>query len=251
MNHVLDSMVATIAPEMPRQIQRWGGSMAEWEANVQTLRNFINARCTLLDDGAINCYSELNGPYQLTLRTVPDGIGEIDLNTLDIETFPWSGDYFGGMENKIKARVFDEFEEDYEFSHWESTSGNLITPSTMDRKAFISLTQADTLTAVFKSTNTTSIDQIDREQSIQVFPNPANEQLTVAFELTDSKEVEMELYSITGQKVADFPEAAGRKFAGQHSINLSLNGRGISSGLYLLHVKMDGAQRTFKVNIVQ
>ncbi len=155
----LDEMLSVIEPEMPRQIARWGGTMTEWEANVRRLKNFIEARCALLDDGMLNCYNELNGPYPLTLMTEPEGIGEIDLNTLDIETFPWTGNYFGGMENLIKAKVFNEHEDEYLFSHWESKSGNMISPDVNNRKASISLTQSDTLVAVFKLRDGTVEDQ--------------------------------------------------------------------------------------------
>ena len=40
---VLDSMVQVIAPEMPRQMVRWGGNMAGWENELQELRDFIDA----------------------------------------------------------------------------------------------------------------------------------------------------------------------------------------------------------------
>ena len=154
MTSVLDSMIATITPEMPRQIDRWGGSMSEWQSNVQSLKDFIRERCELLDDGALECYDELTGPYDVTLMVSPNiGIGEIDFNELDIEEFPWLGQYFGGTMNEIKAKVFDEFSENYVFSHWESSSNNSITPSPLDRRAFITLTQNDTLTAVFVTNN--------------------------------------------------------------------------------------------------
>lgn len=82
----LDRMIAVIAPEMPGQINRWGGTMSEWEANVDNLRDFINQRCMLLDDGALSCYDELSDPYSVTLMVEPNiGIGEIDFNSLDIE----------------------------------------------------------------------------------------------------------------------------------------------------------------------
>lgn len=149
MTNTLDSMIAVITPEMPGQIARWGGTMAEWEQNVVELKDFIEERCAKLDEVMVECYEELNGPYSLTLKTEPDGIGEIDLNTLDIESFPWTGDYFGGMENKIKAKVFNDYEAEYKFSHWVSTAGNIIGPDINTRKATITLTQADTLIAVF------------------------------------------------------------------------------------------------------
>ncbi|MDV7395799.1 CotH kinase family protein, partial [Arthrospira platensis SPKY1] len=43
-NAILDDLTDIMATEMPRQVQRWGGSVTGWENNVQTLRNFINQR---------------------------------------------------------------------------------------------------------------------------------------------------------------------------------------------------------------
>ena len=160
MTTVLDSMIATIRPEMPRQINRWGGTMNEWESNVNRLRNFISERCDLLDDGALACYDVLSGPYEITLMVEPNiGIGEIDFNTLDIEEFPWSGSYFGGTENEIKAKVFDEYAASFEFSHWVSSAGNTVIPTVFDRKADIVLTENGTLTAVFTQVG----DDIDQD----------------------------------------------------------------------------------------
>ncbi len=150
MNTVLDSMVATIRPEMPKQIERWGGTMNEWESNITRLKDFVNERCHMFDDGARECYSELSGPYEITLMVEPNiGIGEIDISTLDIETFPWTGSYFGGVATKIKAKVFDEYDEFFEFSHWETSTGESIAPNELERRAEIFITQPGTLTAVF------------------------------------------------------------------------------------------------------
>ncbi|MEM9823914.1 MAG: CotH kinase family protein [Bacteroidota bacterium] len=215
----LDRMIERIEPEMPRQIQRWGGSLFEWQANVAKLRNFIEQRCELLDDGMLNCF-DLDGPYALTLMVEPAGIGvgEIDLNTLDIEAFPWQGDYFGGMNQKLKAK---SFLNEYEFSHWESKSGNVIFPDPFDRRAWITLTQSDTLTAVFALT--TSSEDIDNQFALKAFPNPTDQELTLNYELENSSEVDISLYSVVGQKVAEFPTAGGSRGAGRHLETIALN----------------------------
>ena len=249
MINTLDTMLAVIRPEMPRQIDRWGGSMMEWESNVEDLKDFINQRCMLLDDGALECYDELSGPYQLTLLTEPDGIGEIDLNTLDIEEFPWVGDYFGGTNNRIKAKVFNDFEDEYEFSHWISNSNNVILPSVNDRKANISLVQADTLTAVFRLIGTVASRDLADELSMRVFPNPANDYLELEFDLERTQNVVVSLENAIGQNLLSFPEAGGRKTAGAYQFQLSLTDQRIRTGLYFLTVRVDNEQRTFKVSI--
>ena len=48
---VLDELIARIEPEMPRQITRWGGTMAAWQAEVQELRDFILSRCVEIGSG--------------------------------------------------------------------------------------------------------------------------------------------------------------------------------------------------------
>ena len=202
-----------------------------------------------MDDGMLECYEELSGPYRVTLLVQPEGIGEIDFNTLDIEDFPWSGDYFGGMENKIKAKVFNEFEDTYEFSHWVSTSGNIIFPDSSERKATITLTEADTLIAVFDIITSTSSP--DTEFSMNVFPNPAKDYLTLQYELDQTMDVNVSLYSVLGQKVADFQQASGHRSAGSYSENLPLDAKVITSGLYFLVVNVEDQQLSFKVNIMK
>lgn len=159
MHTLLDRMVGVIEPEMPKQIARWGGTMTEWQLNLDTLRQFIDARCAYLSQEAMACHGELAGQFSLTLLSQPAGIGEIGMNTLEIKNLPWEGDYFGGMENKIKAKVAKDFENEYEFSHWESKQGNSISPSIIERSASLTLTKTDTLVAVFKMI--TSIEQND------------------------------------------------------------------------------------------
>ena len=250
MIYTLDSMLAVIEPEMPKQIQRWGGTLTELESNVQDLKDFILSRCELLDDGAIGCYDELSGPHNITLLTEPNGIGEIDFNTLDIESFPWTGDYFGGMENKIKAKVFDEFTDTYKFSHWISTAENIITPNDTTRKAWINLTQADTLIAIFE-TILVGDTNMENDFNISVFPNPAKDYLILKYNLKKTSNVKVSLHSVLGQQIIDFTEVNQKQPEGFHLKNLSLDSMELTTGLYFLVVQIEDELRSFKINIAR
>ncbi len=245
MIETLDRMLAVIDPEMDRQIARWGGTRTEWETNVERLRTFIEARCELLDDGLVECY-EVTGPYELTLMTEPDFAGEIDINTLDIREFPWTGEYFGGMVNNIKARVFDEYLDNYVFSHWESASGNVIFPNEDEFRANITLTQSDTLTAVFDAIS--SISEVERALDLSVFPNPASSYLTVNYNLESAARVSFELQSTLGQSVMNFAEFSQNRSTGKYSHILPL--QNIASGMYLLKTTIDDEVFLKKVNVV-
>ena len=247
---VLDSMIATIEPEMPRQIERWGGTMEEWMSNVQDLKDFISQRCNLLDDGALDCYEELSGPYEITLMTQPMGIGEIDFNSLDIESFPWTGSYFGGVQNNIKAKVFADFEEDYVFSHWISSAGNVISPNEQERRAEILMTQADTLTAVFIDSDLVSTNELSSIHNVLLYPNPASDKLTLEFDLGESALVNVNIYSATGQKIRSSHSFNNRMPAGQHVEKLDISAINVS-GLYFVELQIGEKMERFKVNVVK
>lgn len=248
MIETLDRMISVIEPEMPRQIARWGGTMEEWQQNVRELKDFINERCELLDDNLPTCYNELSGPFDVTLITEPEGVGEIDFNTLDIEEFPWSGQYYGGMENNIKAKAHDEFADQWAFSHWESRSGNVIFPDENSRRATITLTDSDTLVAVFY--DVVSTDEFTTKYGVELFPNPTGGELNLAYNLDKASDVAVSLYTPLGQQVTSFPQAGGRKFGGEQQARLQLSDN-LPAGLYLVKLKIDGAQRMFRVNLLR
>jgi len=140
----LDSLINLIEPEMPRQIDRWGGSMAEWEANVQEIRDFIEERCEIINSGYLDCYPELEGPYNVTFYANPPEGGRIDLPSMEIDTYPYNTIFFGGVDVELDA---DE-NDGYVFSHWE-INNNVLSPDEFSEEIVVSFTSDDTLIAHF------------------------------------------------------------------------------------------------------
>lgn len=154
MIEVLDSMVAVIAPEMVRQTARWGGTIDEWEDNVQALRDFINERCDAITTGLIDCY-DLEGPYDIMLDVFPSGAGRIKMNSLWVADFPWTGTYYGGINTVVKAEAYDG----YIFDHWEALNHTFLDPETpLDTLLFES---TDTLIAHFRLEEVDEDDEDD------------------------------------------------------------------------------------------
>lgn len=121
MHSVLDSMVLVIEPEMARQCDRWGGSVAGWQSELQQLRDFIDTRCEdELLSGMEDCYDVT--PFMLTLEIV--GMGDVEINSVDITPpqSPFSGWYFEELAVNLTA------EENYgvEFLYWEIVSGTAV-----------------------------------------------------------------------------------------------------------------------------
>lgn len=117
---LLDEMIAEIAPEMPRQVDRWGGTMAGWESEVEEMRNFILDRCDYIDGGMVDCY-EVEGPYPLIVDIAPEVEGNIQINSIEPDSFPWTGDYFSGIPITLEADIDED--TGYIFDYWEVSDG--------------------------------------------------------------------------------------------------------------------------------
>lgn len=145
MLNLLDSMAAIIAPEMPQHTQRWGGSVTQWQNNVQKIRNFITTRNSIMDAGLRNCW-DLTGPYDLVIDAEPEGVGKVKINSLELNSFPWSGDYFRGVDVKLSAIETSPY---FEFDRW-ILKNHPVTPSDTMKDVRLNLIMGDSVTALFR-----------------------------------------------------------------------------------------------------
>lgn len=139
----LDSLINLITPEMPAQVARWGGTMAQWQANVQQLRDFITARCTDIQQGLVDCY-DLTGPDSVVFKVAPPLSGNIQINSITPASYPFSGLYYGGITTTLQA----EAASGWVFDHWETIHASPA-PSLTDSLATVSFTGTDTVIAHF------------------------------------------------------------------------------------------------------
>lgn len=143
MNQLLDSMINEIAPEMVDHVARWGGSVAGWQANVQQMRDFIDARCIAMEQGLIDCYS-LTGPFDVTFDVEPPNSGEIKVNSINPPNYPWTTQYYGGINTITIATP----EPGFMFDHWEYQVGPMNNAITEDTNG-VMISANDSIIAVF------------------------------------------------------------------------------------------------------
>jgi gliding motility-associated-like protein len=147
MHAILDELIARIAPEMPAQVARWGGTIPEWEGNVQEIHDFIDERCDVISEGIVDCY-DVEGPFEVTVNIIPPDAGSVQFNTIEITTTPWVGDYFGGLNVSLEANPYGT----NVFSNWVLNNHTVFDPNS-DTASFMFAT-GDTITAIFVTTTT-------------------------------------------------------------------------------------------------
>ncbi len=141
----LNEIAGKMAPEMPRHIMRWGGSMFEWEHNVQKIRNFVTDRYEFLPQGLESCF-ELDGYYTFEFGVNPQGAGTVQINSIIPDEFPWQGTYFGDLPVNLKAVPSDV---NLEFDHWE-VFNHTFTPDIYTAEAQFTPHANDMITAHFR-----------------------------------------------------------------------------------------------------
>jgi hypothetical protein len=78
------------------------------------------------------------------------------------------------------------------------------------------------------------------------YPNPFNQQTTIEFSLSESTDVDLSIFSTTGQKVATLVSQTCR--AGSHSIKWDATG--LASGIFLIRLQAGSIVQEKKVTIV-
>jgi len=98
-------------------------------------------------------------------------------------------------------------------------------------------------------TNIVENDARDLETFIlhPVYPNPFNGSSTISFSLNEPSNVEINIYNLLGEKVADL--VSGELLSGQHQIKW--NPEGLPSGMYLITVKAGNFIKTNRLNYLK
>ena len=141
----VDSLVALIEPEMQGHVNRWGGSYAGWQANVQAFKDSILNRCSSLDSGLIDCYN-LDGPYRIAYNVTPMNTGDVKINSVTPVSYPYAGDYFGGIDINIEAIPANG----NIFHYWEVINQpDSVSLDSLSNPAIFRIGQADSVIAHF------------------------------------------------------------------------------------------------------
>ncbi len=124
--------------------------VGEWDTNVVYMRRRIEKRCNTMSNAFgtsfANCYG-LRGPYPLTVDVYPQGAGKVKLNSMMLDSYVWSGNYYATTLT-FKAIPADD---SYTFHHWEFKNHTPLNsaPLSLDSVAIGFAQPGDEVVAVF------------------------------------------------------------------------------------------------------
>ena len=240
MLYELDSTVALIDPEMAQHATRWFGTYTEWQQNVSILRDFIIQRCSALETGWVSCYA-VQGPYDVTVNADPVNAGSVKFNSLMLSQLPWSGRYFGGIDNILEAQA----NSSYTFASW-SAATQTFTPSITSVLSTVDLTGSDTIVAHFLATGVPEVLPT-HTPVISAYPTVTNSDVNIQYSLSEAAPVSLNLYSTLGTKIAAIANPDGNVTPGNYIANINLSKSNLPAGLYVLEFVAGGFKKSIKL----
>ncbi len=132
---LIDSLQTDIHTEMFYHGQRWWVSYDDWLLEVQKLRDFGNNRPKYVWDDYVEFFG-FNGLFDLQLAISSANAGTISLNSINVEKFPWLGNYFQNVPITLTAVP----KPGCKFVRWEGSSTATDATITVDTDKLCSLT---------------------------------------------------------------------------------------------------------------
>ncbi len=236
MHFLLDSMTGIIAPEMQRQTARWGGTVTEWNTNVQAMRDYMTARCAAIDSGLIDCYS-LSGPYPVTFIADDPFRGDIQINSIVPTSYPFNGDYFGGVTVNLKAIA----KNGGIFMGWDSQVHTL-SPSNDSLNVTLNLNAGDTIYAYFSATGVPQLNE--KTSAFSIYPSLSQDAFNAVIPGTENDSYTLSIRNLQGQHLFS------KQVNGKKNELFSASQMGLKAGVYLVTLNGLKGKQTQKLVVL-
>jgi len=109
----INSMQEVIRSEMPINLKRWRGKMADWEKHIDVMRDFARERPAKLRRH-LSDHFKLSDHRMITIYNSHPSRGVVRVNSITIDRMQWSGVYFDDVPVKLTAQP----ERGFRFMGW-------------------------------------------------------------------------------------------------------------------------------------
>jgi hypothetical protein len=187
----------------------------------------------------------VTGPYETVVVVDPPLSGTLNINTLSYTAnqFPHTQPYFGGTDAGISLWALADTTAGYKFDHWSAGNHTFSDPDSTF--AYLNLTAADTIIAHFSKASSPAFEPGNRPTpSIAAYPTLFDETLQVNFTLPEKSKIELKLFDLLGNQVAENLVQAS---VGNGSVQFDLGERHLPPGVYFLKCQAGDFEQTIKL----
>jgi hypothetical protein len=224
-NPVAIAMRDSLNPIIQRHLTRWGSTTySQWQGYWTTywigsaaqrfapLRNHIQSNFGML------------AQVTTTFEVYPANAGTILLNTINPQTYPWTGVYFNGAPITVKPKAAPGFI----FDHWESTDLGM---NNLNDSNSVNLNSAQVVKLFFVPDGI-GINEINNSVVKAIYPNPCNGVLKIQCK---DDNAELRLFNVSGMKLNEKKVSSAK-----NETDISFLMTALADGIYFLEVRTEG-----------
>jgi hypothetical protein len=217
--------------EMQNEYARWGdpnnvpGQMNDFYNRHLVFREQLSERTPQVRNH-IQSNFNLPNKVDLTLDVHPAGAGKIHISTIEPDTYPWEGVYFNGVPIRIEAIA----NPGYQFTNWGNNAlvADVLNPVFLDTLDVNNI-QFDAYFEVY------DLNVLEESQNhlFALYPNPANELITLVNGVKDAENMTYEITDLTGRSIS----TGSLNKTGSHT---EINLNGFNASVYLVNIYQNG-----------
>ncbi|MFN0275101.1 MAG: CotH kinase family protein [Chitinophagales bacterium] len=175
--------------------------------------------------------------YNFNLVIEPSGAGDVAVNSITPGSYPYATSFISGTMIDMVA----DANSDYTFDYWE-LDYHVVNPDPFVTDVNFALTAIENVTAHFKLGNALS-DLDNSFVNLLISPTITNGNTTITYQVSEAQTISLELYSVTGSKIADLLPASNTA-RGEYHINMDLNSFNLAEGMYFVKLNASGKSLT-------
>ncbi|MGB0839091.1 MAG: CotH kinase family protein [Chitinophagales bacterium] len=233
----MDKVKTNIAPDMARQCEKWDCDLISWEAVINDeAAFFIENRLPCARD-LLQTNFDLAEQTTLNIRILPAKAGQIQVNTLTIDTAKWQGVYYQDLPIDLLANA----QEGYVFSHWDILETTTPIDHSLPNYTLKSQSKELTVVAHFESSNGQAVET-------SLFPNPISrtqQHFFVQWHNAQNELLQTSWYNSLGQLVSTTQQ---NTTIGNQYLSFDLP-NGLIKGIYFLKLETATKMEVLKVFI--
>ncbi len=186
---LIESFKQKLEPEIDRHIERWGAfDRQNWEREINIMKTFALRRLSYL---TLHFRETLNLDEQIpvTINTQNPGYGSVKINSIVLEDYPWTGNYFKHIPIKLKAIP----KPGYKFVEWSGDVSFEAKTITLTPEQPVNITAvfapgASSNKIVINEINYNSASDFDPEDWIELYNNSPDDVDISGWIFKDGKE---------------------------------------------------------------
>lgn len=188
MNSKLDSVSYLIKSEIEDHKNLWGHNYSLWSNHMDVIKLFNEKRPRFIENHFLN-YFGLSNMCTVVISISNDDYGQVRINKVTPEQYPYSGVYFSDIPINIKALP----KPGYTFVRWENDANlkdaeiNLKLAGTTRLHAVFEKDQSRGFNVVINEINYQSDDDYDSGDWIEIYNNGTQTIGMVGWQLSDSQ----------------------------------------------------------------